>query len=337
MYNSIYIVYNRCGENNSMKLLIYIPALNEEKSIKNVIQSLPKDLEGITEINVLVIDDGSTDNTRVFALETGATVISHGNNRGLGKAFQTGIQYAISNDVDVLVGIDADGQFNSEEIPNLIEPIISNHMYMVTGNRFSNGKPKNMPSIKFAGNKWVSNIINKLTGSNLSDVSCGYRAYSREALYNLSLFGSFSYTHEVILKLALNGFPLDEVPISVKYFDDRKSRIASSIPKYAYNASMIIFRTLLDYRPLRIFGSIGGGSILVSLVFIGFLFVHYFLNGAFTPYKSFGFIGLGFAIFGILIIFIGLMADMLNRIRVNQDKILYEIKKHGTMNLKRKL
>jgi glycosyltransferase involved in cell wall biosynthesis len=310
-----------------MKLLIYIPALNEEKSIKNVIDNLPKQIDGISSIEVLVIDDGSEDDTAKIAKDTGVHLISHGNNRGLGTAFQTGVQFSLDNGIDILVGIDADGQFNANDIPKLIEPILKKQIYMVTGNRFSNGKPSNMSTIKYSGNQWVAKIINKLTGSKLSDVSCGYRAYSREALCNLSLFGTFSYTHEVILKLVFNEFPVTEVPISVKYFTERKSRIASSIPNYAIRTSMIIFRTLLDYRPIRVFGTLGGINLLIALVFIGALFTHYLFNGAFTPYKSFGFIGLGFAIFGILLFIFGLLADMINRVRVNQDKILYKLNK----------
>jgi glycosyltransferase involved in cell wall biosynthesis len=310
------------------KLIIYMPALNEAKNIQQVIASLPKHLEGVNEIKILVIDDGSTDQTAEQAREMDAHVISHHKNLGLGKAFQSAVNYALENGASILVSIDADGQFNPENIVDLIAPIQKQKAQMVTGNRFSNGKPKNMPRTKYWGNQQVSKILNAISKTYLQDVSCGFRAYSREALYQLNLFGRYSYTHETILNLAFKGLPILEYPIKVKYFSDRESRIASSLLKYAFNTGKIIFRTMLDYKPLLFFGNLGVLNLFIASIFIGFMLIHYFITGAFTPYKSYGFIGLGFAIFGLIILFIGLVADMLNRIRMNQDKILYELKKN---------
>jgi glycosyltransferase involved in cell wall biosynthesis len=254
-----------------------------------------------------------------------ATVISHPRNRGLGIAFQTAVKYALNNEADILVSIDADGQFDPGDIPALIAPLLSNTYHMVTGNRFDSGKPDLMPRSKYWGNKQVSKIVSLVSGVKFTDVSCGFRAYTREALYHLNLFGAYSYTHEVILNLVFKGLMIAELPIEVKYFHERESRIASNLLMYAYNISKIIFRSMLDYRPLFFFGNLGLFCLLIGMIFAGYLFTFYFLTGAFTPYKSFGFIGLGFGIFGLLILFIGLVADMLNRIRLNQDKILYKL------------
>jgi hypothetical protein len=255
-----------------------------------------------------------------------ARVISHHKNRGLGIAFQNAVKYAVNTGADILVSIDADGQFNPGDIPGLISPLLSGTCHMVTANRFASGKPKNMPRSKYWGNKQMSKIVNVISGVNFSDVSCGFRAYSREALYNLNIFGAYSYTHEAILNLVYKGLTIAEHPIEVKYFPERKSRIASNLIKYTYNTSKIIFRSMLDYRPLFFFGNLGFLCLLIALIFVGYLLGFYFTTGAFTPYKSFGFIGLGFGIFGLLILFIGLVADMLNRIRLNQDRILYRMK-----------
>jgi hypothetical protein len=184
-----------------------------------------------------------------------------------------------------------------------------------------------MARIKYWGNKQISRLIRIVSGQELQDVSCGFRAYSSEALYHLNLFGSFSYTHETILDLVYKGFSVMELPISVKYYPERKSRIVSSISGYAFNTSKIIFRTMLDYKPLRFFGTLGVLNLLIGFVFVGYMLGNYLLSGAFTPYKSFGFIGLGFGVFGLIILFIGLVADMLNRIRINQDRILYTLRK----------
>lgn len=234
-----------------------MPALNEGKTIQAVINNLPTELDGIDDIEVLVIDDGSDDHTAELAKELNATVLSHHQNLGLGIAFQTAVNYMLNTDADILVSIDADGQFNSANIPDLIRPILAAKAEMVTGNRFLNGKPKNMPRVKYWGNKLISRILNFLLKSNFQDVSCGFRAYSRESLCQLNLFGTYSYTHEVILNLAFKNLPISEVGVEVTYFPERKSRIASSISKYAYNMGKIVLRTMLDYKPLYFFGNLG--------------------------------------------------------------------------------
>lgn len=304
-----------------------MPAFNEERNIQQVISNLPQVLAGIDIIQYLVIDDGSTDAMVELALAAGAQVVSHGRNRGVGAAFHSAVQFALENDADILVGIDADGQFEPAEIPNLIEPILAGKADMVIGNRFLSGRPEYMSKVKFWGNNQIAKLISSIGGQKFQDVSCGFRAYNREALFNLNLFASFTYTHETILSLMYQGFQVEEHPISVKYFPDRKSRVAGSILRYAVQTSKIITRVLLDYRPLRVFGSLGGIFTFIGIGFEVFLFVHYIIAGVFSPYKSTGFIGLGFIIFGALVFIIALISDMLNRLRVNQDKMLNELKK----------
>jgi len=310
-----------------MNLIIYMPALNEEEKIQKVIENLPKNLVGIDKIEYLVVDDGSTDQTAIIAESIGAKVISHGRNRGVGAAFQSAVQYALEKDADILVGIDADGQFDSNEIPLLIIPILNNDADMVIGNRFINGRPKHMSIIKFWGNKQVANLINNLSNQEFRDVSCGFRAYNREALFSLNIFGNFTYTHETILTLVFQGLRVYEQPIHVSYSPTRKSRVALSISNYAFQTTKIIMRVILDYHPIKIFGTIGGVFVGIGFLFEFFLFGYYLIAGQFSPYKSAGFIGLGFVTFGMLILIIALIADMLNRIRLNQNKILIEIKK----------
>jgi glycosyltransferase involved in cell wall biosynthesis len=312
-----------------MKLIIYMPAYNEEEKIQTVMKQLPQSLEHIDKIQYLVIDDGSEDQTRELALEVGALVISHKQNRGVGGAFHSAVNYALENGADILVGIDADGQFDADEIPMLIGPIVNDQADMVMGSRFSTGRPKNMPKVKYWGNKQVAKILNYVGDEKFEDVSCGFRAYSRDALLRLNLFGVFTFTHETILSLLYQGQRILEMPVSVKYFPDRISRVAGSILSYAFRTSTIIFRVMLDYRPMRVFGSFGSILILIGTGFIFFLLGQYLVNGSFTPYKSFGFIGLGFFVFGLLVILLALIADMINRLRINQDRMLYEWKKNS--------
>ena len=310
-----------------MKLAIYMPALNEEEGIGEVIKSLPKKIEGIEEIKVLVVDDGSKDDTAKIAKESGADVVSHNVNKGVGSAFQSAVTYALEKEIDILVSIDADRQFNSEQIPHIIKPILKNEADMVTGNRFGSGIPENMPKSKYWGNKQMSRLISLISGQKFRDVSCGFRAYNREALMRLNLFGSFTYTQETILDMVYKGLRVVEFPVDVIYFKSRKSRVAGNILKYAINTSSIILKTLRDYKPMVFFGGFGGIAITAGVICEIFLFIHFFSKGTYYPFKTLGFVGLGFLIFGLLFLMLGLLAGMFNRVRMNQEKILYELKK----------
>lgn len=235
--------------------------------------------------------------------------------------------YAWENRVDILVGIDADGQFDPDEIPMLIQPVLAGEAEMVVGNRFHSGKPEHMPSIKFWGNRMVARLISRVSGHQFLDVSCGYRAYSRKALLHMNLFGKFTYTHESILALVYKGLRVINLPIRIQYFPDRKSRVAGSIGHYLVKTATIILRVLLDYKPLSIFGILGLLLLLIGTGFFVFLLITFAINGTFTPYRSAGFLGLGFVIFGLLVLLLALLADMLNRLRLNQDRILVALKK----------
>jgi glycosyltransferase involved in cell wall biosynthesis len=304
-----------------------MPAFNEEKDIDHVIAALPKTVDGIDCIEHLVIDDGSSDRTAKLALAAGAQVVLHRRNRGVGAAFQSALQFALENKADILVGIDADRQFNPAEIPAILEPILAKRADMVIGNRFTLGIPAHMSTLKYWGNKKVAQLVSYVSGQIFQDVSCGFRAYSREALLRLNIFAEFTYTHETILSLAYQGLRIVEHPITVKYDPQRKSRVASSILNYAMQTSKIVLRVMLDYRPIRVFGALGTILILIGMGFELFLLGHYILTHSFSPYKATGFIGLGFIIFGMLVLIIALIADMLNRLRISQDKVLYELKK----------
>ena len=276
---------------------------------------------------MLVVDDGSTDETADLAREQGATVLSHWRNEGVGAAFQTAVNYAWENRADILVGIDADGQFEPNEISMLIEPILAGEAEMVVGDRFHSGKPEHMPRTKFWGNRMVAKLISRVSGCEFADVSCGFRAYSRKALLNMNLFGKFTYTHESILALVYKGLRVNNLPIRIRYYPERKSRVANSIGNYLVKTATIILRVLLDYKPLRMFGVFGLLLLLTGMGFFVFLVITFLINGSFTHYRSAGFIGLGFIIFGLLVLLLAMLADMLNRLRVNQDRILVELKK----------
>jgi glycosyltransferase involved in cell wall biosynthesis len=309
-------------------MMIAIPALNEEESIREVLGGLPTHLPGVASIDRLVVDDGSDDCTAEVSEAAAAWVVRHPVNRGVGKAFHTAVNQALRLGVDVLVTIDADGQFDASQIPDLICPIVEGKADLVTGCRFvSPVRPDNMPLVKYWGNRAVARVLRFVAGVDLTDVSCGFRAYGREALLNLNLFGKFTYTQETILDLSFKELRIVEVPVNVKYIPGRESRVANSIFRYAVNAGKIITRTVRDFHPLRFFGGLGLSVFVLGCILDGWLLWHYLKTGTFTPYKVIGFTGAALNIVGILLAGLGLLADMLGRIRTNQERILYFHKK----------
>lgn len=311
-----------------MKLIIYMPALNEGETIHDVIKTVPGEFQGISQVDILVINDGSADNTEEEAIRAGAEVINHKTNLGVGGAFQTAVRAALDKGADILCSIDADGQFDVNQIQEMINPIIEGHADFSIGNRFSQGKPsENMQDIKFWGNMQVNKLVSWVAQTRIEDASCGFRAYSREALISLNLQGKFTYTHETILDLLNKGFHITQVPVEVKYFEGRVSRVAGSISKYAVQTSKIIFRCLKDYKPLYFFGSIA--LVVFLLGFIpGFLItVYWLITGAVTPFKGFAIISVILCLLASILFAIAFLADMQGRLRENQEKILYLLKK----------
>lgn len=304
-----------------------MPALNEEAAIASVLKSIPKKFFDFYTVDLLVVNDGSIDTTEEIALLNGATVVNHSYNKGLGKAFQTAIEYALKNKADILVSIDADGQFDSNQIINLLQPIVEKKSDFSIGNRFSKGKPDRMPGIKFWGNKRISEVVSQVTKTKIQDASCGFRAYSRECLLSLNLQGDFTYTHETILDLLNKNFRVAQIPVYVKYYEDRVSRIAGNLFVYGYKTSMIIFKSLKDYKPLQFFLGIAFFVLFFALLLGGFVFYHWLKTGMITPYKSFGFIALSLCGMSLVIATLAFIADMLNRIRENQEKILFITKR----------
>ncbi|MCH8852935.1 MAG: glycosyltransferase family 2 protein, partial [Planctomycetes bacterium] len=184
--------------------MIIIPALNEQATIADVVQRVPREIDGITGIEIVVIDDGSTDRTVELAREAGAEVVSHASTRGVGAAFATGVRTALEREAEIVVNMDGDGQFDPADIPKLLEPILFAGADFVSCTRFANPEflPE-MPRIKKWGNAVMTRLINRLAWkSNFTDVSCGFRAYTRDTLLRLNLMADFPSTQETFLNLA---------------------------------------------------------------------------------------------------------------------------------------
>jgi len=314
-----------------VKLVVVIPALNESATIGPVVRSVPERLSGIDEIQIVVVDDGSTDDTGVLAQEAGALVRRHLHNRGVGAAFATGIAAALELGADLIVNMDGDGQFDATDIGDLIAPVLAKQAGFVTCTRF--GRPDyvpRMPWVKRQGNVGMTWLVNRITGLKLTDVSCGFRCYSRETALKLNLFGQFTYTQESLIHLAHQGVTITEVPLRVRGVREfGRSRVASNLVVYGVRSLSIILRSLRDHRPLAFFGSLSGGSMALGVVLGTFVFAHWLHTGHTSPFRS---VLLGSAaalIVGVVLGVMALLADMMGRIQQTNQSLLFELKRRG--------
>ncbi|MHC4414423.1 MAG: glycosyltransferase family 2 protein [Planctomycetota bacterium] len=306
-----------------MKLLVNIPAFNEETTISRVVSLVPREIPGISEVVVQVVDDGSVDGTRALAEEAGAVVISHPRNLGLGMAFHTGIRAALAAGADYFVNIDGDGQFDPRDIPKLIAPLTNEGAHLATCSRFKDASlVPEMPRIKIWGNRLFALIISAVVGQRYWDVSCGFRAFTREALLRLNLRGQYTHTHESFLDLRSRGLPIVEVPLAIRGTREfGGSRVASNLFRYGARSLMIIFRAFRDFQPLKFFSWLAAPFVLASVLLFAISLSRFFSTGTWVKWAAFtAAASMGFA---VMLFFLGVVSEMLDRIRFNTEEILY--------------
>jgi len=306
-----------------------MPALNEEATIRQVIDGIPRQIPAVASVRVLVVDDGSTDRTAEEASAAGAEVISHGQRMGVGVAFQTGISRALEMGADLIVNMDSDGQFDPATVPALIAPVAQGRADFATASRFADpALTPDMPRVKVWGNRMMARLISRLVNQRFCDVSCGMRCYNRRAATSLNTISSFTYTQEAFLNLAFKHMRLTEVPIRVAGRRRHgESRVAGSIWQYAFQTLWIIFRSYRDYRPMRLFGAVAAGMIMPAAALGVFLLIHYIRTGSFTPHKWAGFTGAALLALGLMSLFMGIIGDMLNRHRIYLEEVLSHLRK----------
>ena len=306
-----------------------IPCYNEAKTLGDVLTSIPKKIAGITKIETLVVDDGSTDRSAEVAKKFHAThIVRHKGNKGLGETFRDGRDAALHLRADIIVTIDGDGQFDASEIPLLTTPILQEKADMVTGSRFLTKRNiLHMSRLKYTGNKIFTRMVNILVNGKFTDTQCGFRAYSRETALRLILYGGFTYTQEVFLNLVDLGSVIREIPVSVKYFPGRKSKISGSLWGYAKSSIGIIARTTRDLQPLKFFGIPAVILVVSGIALETFMFIRLVVLKRTSPYRTLIDVALGLIMIGIILFFLALIADMLREFRHNEEKILYYLKK----------
>ncbi len=311
-----------------MKLVVTIPSYNEEKTLPKVINEIPTKINGIDKIEILVIDDGSSDKTSEVAKKNGAKVIRNTKNMGLAFTFSRGLETALDMGADIIINTDADFQYNQKQIPLVIQPVLDGNADIVLGSRFK-GWIEDMPFQKKWGNIAMSLMVRTLTGLDISDAQTGFRAFSRDAALKINIFSDYTYTQETILEAWEKKLVIKEVPVDFRKRND-KSRLISNVFVYARRAGFTVLETYLSYKPLVFFLSLGsllflGGSALALRVGI-----HYLNTGAVDPYIPSAILSSLLLILGVQTIMIGLIAKLIQRNRVVQEKILYETKKRAT-------
>jgi len=247
-----------------MKIIAIIPAYNEEETIGRVIEDMP---EIVNEI--IVIDDGSTDNTAKIAKEKGVNIVSFRGNRGLAIAYRVGLKEALKRKADIIVSLDADYQHDPKEIPKLIEPIVKGKADFVIGSRFIN-KTYKMPLLKYYGNIAFTKLINFLLGLKLTDTQSGFRAFTKEVAEILKIKQGFTYTQQTIVQVAYHRFKMIEVPINAMQRKG-KSRLIKTPLHFAYNAIQLLIFIFAKFYPLRFFIPIGIILMLIG-AYIGLLY-----------------------------------------------------------------
>jgi glycosyltransferase involved in cell wall biosynthesis len=312
-------------------MLVSLPALNEELTVAQVLAGIPRSIEGVAAIDILVVNDGSTDATAERAVEGGAKVLSHDRPLGVGLAFRTALRYALDHGFDLLVTIDSDGQFDPKDIPALAARVVAGEADFATASRFKDpALTPRMPWIKRWGNRQMSRLISRLTGRIFYDVSCGMRCYSRRAMLNLNLIGSFTYTQEVFLNLCFKGLGIVEVPVAVRGVREHgESRVANNLWRYATRTSAIIFRAYRDYNPMRFFGWLALLLLTPAVLLEAFFVGHYLVVGSFSPHKWAGFAGAALLLLSLLMFSLGMIGDLLNRHRIYLEEVLFEQRRRG--------
>ena len=311
-----------------MKLIINIPAFNEAEKIGETIRNIPRTFAGIDEVAVHVIDDGSSDDTGAIAREAGADrVITHSRNRGLGRAFRTSVNAALESGADVMVNIDADGQFDPNDIGTLIAPIFSGEADIVSADRFGKHAAQNIPPVKDRLNRLAARLISGFLKTPIQDLTCGFRAYSRESLLRLNLLENFTYTQEVIIDAIGKGLKIVWIPVLVTYFAERKSKMTKSIVNYIRQSSRIIVKAVRDVRPMKFFGIPGFTLIGIALLLFCIFFGFYLQDFKISPYRNYLFFSAIFFIIGIQFVVFALLADMVKSNRRLIEEQLYITKK----------
>ena len=291
------------------KLIIQIPCYNEEATLGLALDALPREVPGVDAVEWLVIDDGSTDRTAEVAQQHQADyIVRITKNRGLARAFVTGLDYAIKSGADIIVNTDADNQYCADDIPLLVAPILEGRAEIVIGERPISQTAHFSPTKKLL-QKLGSWVVRMASGTDVPDAPSGFRAMTREAAMRINVFDNYTYTLETIIQAGRKNMAVVSVPVRTNA-DMRPSRLVKSIPRYLQRSLFTIVRIFMTYRPFRFFALPGFLLLFLGLIpSVRFLFF-YFTAGSTGHIQSLLF-GVFFLGTGSALVVIGLLADLI--------------------------
>ncbi|MBT4100311.1 MAG: glycosyltransferase family 2 protein [Gemmatimonadetes bacterium] len=258
-----------------MKLIVQIPCLNEEETLAATLADIPRQVDGIDQVEVLIIDDGSTDNTSQVARQHGADhIVRFAQNRGLGHAFKAGFDTALKLGADIIINTDGDNQYFGGDVATLVQPILEQRADLVIGDRRTGGIG-HFSFFKRILQTYGSRVISRLGGLDIPDVASGFRAYTRETALRISMFTDFDHTAEHVVQAGQDRWAVVVVPIRTNP-KARESRLFSNIGEFVLKSGSISLRTYARYKGLKIFASCGAAAFTVGFA-LGLRFLYYFL------------------------------------------------------------
>ena len=309
-----------------MKLIVQIPCLDEEATLPATVAGIPRQIDGIDEIELLVIDDGSTDRTVEVAREQGVEhVVRLTNNKGLAAAFQAGLDACLKLGADVVVNTDADNQYDGADIPKLVAPILAGDADIVVGNRQIN-RIDHFSGSKKALQRLGSWVVRRLSGTEIADTTSGFRAYNREAALGLLVVDNFTYTLESLIQAGKMLVAVDQVPIETNP-QTRESRLFDSTGGYVRRNGLSILRIYARYEPLKVFA---GAGLLVALLalaaWLPFL-LDWILNGDSNGHIQSLILGAVLFIAAIQLLALGVIGDILAGQRVMTQRVFERVRR----------
>ena len=306
-----------------MKVFIQVPCLNEEGTLSLVLKKIPKTIPGVDEIEILIIDDGSSDATVAVAKKFGVKhFVIHPRNRGLARSFKDGVHYALAHGADIVVNTDGDNQYPQERIDDLVQPIIRGEADIVIGDRQTN-QIAHFSRFKKTMQRFGTYVVNQAAGSNIPDAASGFRAYSRESLYRLNIVTQFSYTMETIVQAGNKHFKIVSIPITTNP-KTRESRLFKNSWDHIIKSAEAIIRSYFMFKPFAFFGGLG------SILFIcgAIPFVSYAINTIFVKHNGAHLqsliLGVTLVTASLLSFALGVIADLQRTNRIlNEDALEY--------------
>ena len=297
------------GEGQVVKLIVQIPCFNEEATLPETIAAIPRRIDGIDQVEILVVDDGSTDRTVEVARALGVHhVIRQTRNRGLAAAFRAGLDSCLKAGADIIVNTDGDNQYSGADIPRLVQPILDGRADIVVGDRQTQHVAHFSP-LKKALQSVGSKVVRRLSGVDVPDAVSGFRAMSREAAVRLNIVSGFSYTIEMLIHAGRKRLAVASVPITINKVT-RQSRLFKSIPDFIARSVATMLRIYAMYSPLRVFATMGVWLAIAGLIPIGRFIYFYFADGGAGHIQSL-ILGGVLVVIAALAFLVGLVADLI--------------------------